>query len=245
MQQRLPSLLPAPIAFGHRGARGHAVDNTLPSFQLALKLGATGLESDVWLTADGIPVLDHDGAVRIGRRRRPIAGLARGELPEHVATVADLLTTCGTQFHLSLDLKDAAAGPAVIDAVGAADPLMLPQLWLCHPDLDVLVALRPHSADVRLVNSTRLDRLKEGPERRAARLAEAGIDAMNMHRLDWNGGLVTLFHRFERIAFAWDLQFDDHLRTALRMGLDGLFSDFPDRMVDAFLAELGAAPTGL
>src|SRR6476619_1442690 len=71
VQQRLPSLLDDPIAFGHRGARAHAQENTLESFALALRLGATGLESDVWLTTDGVPVLDHDGVVRrrMGRSR--------------------------------------------------------------------------------------------------------------------------------------------------------------------------------
>ena len=76
VQQRLPSLLDRPIAFAHRGARAHARENTLEAFALGLRLGATGLESDVWLTADGVPVLDHDGVVQLGRRKRPIGTLA-------------------------------------------------------------------------------------------------------------------------------------------------------------------------
>lgn len=55
--------LTAAIGFAHRGARDRAPDNRLESFALALELGAGGLESDVWLTADGVPVLDHDGLV--------------------------------------------------------------------------------------------------------------------------------------------------------------------------------------
>ena len=51
VQQRLPSLLDRPIMFAHRGARAHAPENTLEAFALGLRLGATGLESDVWLTA--------------------------------------------------------------------------------------------------------------------------------------------------------------------------------------------------
>jgi glycerophosphoryl diester phosphodiesterase len=245
VQQRLPSLLERPIAFGHRGARAHARDNTLESFSLALTLGATGLESDVWLTADGVPVLDHDGVVRLGRRKRAITDLTRDQLPEHIPALGDLLEHCGSDYHLSLDLKQPEAARPVIDLVRTVAPGLLPRLWLCHPDVDVLVALRPYDETVRLVNSTRLERIKEGPERRAAVLAAEGIDGVNLHRSDWNGGLTTLFHRFERVAFGWDLQYEHQLRPALRMGLDGVYSDHVDDMVDAFKAELGAIPSEL
>jgi glycerophosphoryl diester phosphodiesterase len=239
VQQRLPSLLERPIAFAHRGARAHTRENTLEAFALGLRLGATGLESDVWLTVDGEPVLDHDGLVRVGRRKRSIAVLRRDELPAHIPALAELLEHCGTDYNLSLDLKDDRAGAAVIATVRALAPEMIPRLWLCDPDVDRLVQLRSLDGDVRLVNSTRLNRLREGAERRAATLAAVGIDAVNLHHTDWTGGLTTLFHRFERVCFAWDLQFEHVLRPILRMGIDGVFSDHVDTMVDAFVAELG------
>lgn len=238
MQQRLPALLERPIAFAHRGARAHAPENTIDAFTLGLRLGATGLESDVWLTSDGVPVLDHDGVVRVARRKRSIGELRRAELPAHIPALTDLYEQCGHDYHLSLDLKAARAAPAVIAVTREAAPAMLPRLWLCDLDVDRLTALRPLDADVRLVNSTRLARMKEGPERRAAVLSSAGIDAVNLHHTDWTGGLTTLFHRFRRVCFAWDLQFEHVLRPVLRMGIDGVFSDHVDTMVDAFAAEV-------
>ena len=91
---------------------------------------------------------------------------------------------------------------------------------------------------MRLVNSTRLARMKEGPERRAATLAARRIDAVNLHHTDWTGGLTTLFHRFERVCFGWDLQFEHLIRPVVRMGIDGIFSDHVDVMVEAIDAEL-------
>jgi glycerophosphoryl diester phosphodiesterase len=237
VQQRLPSLLADPIAFAHRGARAHAPENTLEAFALALRLGANGLESDVWLTTDGEVVLDHDGEVGSRWRKRPIAELRRSQLPAHIPTLAELYATCGTAYHLSLDLKDPRVGAAVISVTTEAAPAMLPRLWLCSPVWQQLVPLRGQGA--KLVDSTRLARIKEGPERRAAALAHEGIDAVNMHHTDWNGGLVTLFHRFDRCTFGWDMQFEDVIRPALRMGLDGVYSDWVDRMVDAYREELG------
>ncbi len=45
---------------GHRGARGLVPENTLVSFEKALDLGVSSIETDIHLTADGIPVLYHD-----------------------------------------------------------------------------------------------------------------------------------------------------------------------------------------
>jgi len=239
MQQRLPSLLEHPVAFAHRGGKAHAPENTLEAFKLGLKLGATGLESDVWLSADGVPVLDHDGLVKTRFSRRPIAELRRSQLPSFIPTLADLLETCGTSYHLSLDVKGAGCGLRVLEVVKEVAADLLPRLWLCDPNWHALLPLREHTGGARLVDSTRLVRIKEGPERRAATLSSEGIDAINMHHTDWSGGLVTLFHRFEICAIAWDLQFEHVLRPILRMGIDGVHSDWVDRMMDAYRAELG------
>jgi glycerophosphoryl diester phosphodiesterase len=231
-------MLDDPITFAHRGACAYAPENTLEAFALGLRLGATGLESDVWLTADGHVVLDHDGVVTSRLRKRPIAELTRAQLPAHIPTLAELYAHCGTAYALSLDLKDPRVGQAVIDVTREAAPAMVERLWLCSPTWQSLLPLRGQGA--KLVDSTRLSRIKEGPERRAATLASEGIDAVNMHHTDWNGGLVALFHRFERVTFGWDMQFEDVLRPSLRMGLDGVYSDWVDRMIDSYRAEIGS-----
>ncbi len=239
-QQRLPSLIDPPILFAHRGARAYAPENTLDAFELAVKLGATGLESDVWVTADGIAVLDHDGVVGRSRlRTRSIAEVNRSDLPDHIPTLHDMLERCvvHTGLHVSLDVKSIDAFGPTHETITALDPHLGERVWLCHHDVGVLEQVRTQMPDVRLVDSTRLDRIAEGPERRAARLVASGIDAINMRRDDWNGGLVTLFHRFGVPAFSWDTQHDHQLRPALRMGIDAVYSDFVDRMVDAARAE--------
>jgi glycerophosphoryl diester phosphodiesterase len=110
------------------------------------------------------------------------------------------------------------------------------RLWLCHHDWQVVAGWRRPFPEVRLVDSTRLARLKQGPERRAAQLADAGIDCVNLHRSDWNAGLVALFHRFDRLAFGWDCQLERHLAELLDLGVDAVYSDHVDRMVDALAA---------
>jgi glycerophosphoryl diester phosphodiesterase len=54
----------APVAAldlqGHRGVRGLLPENTLPSFQRALELGVTTIETDIAITSDGVLVISHD-----------------------------------------------------------------------------------------------------------------------------------------------------------------------------------------
>jgi glycerophosphoryl diester phosphodiesterase len=187
----------------------------------------------VWLTADGEAVLDHDGVVRSGLRRRSIASCVRSELPTHIPTLGELYTTVGTQLDISLDIKDPAAFDRVIEVARAVGGGAIEHLWLCHHRWTQVAAWRVSCPDVRLVDSTFVGRMSDGPEQRAAALAAAGIDAVNLHHSEWTGGLTALFHRFEVLCFGWDAQHPRTLDGLLEVGIDAVYSDHVDRMVDA------------
>ncbi len=218
----------APIAFAHRGARAQAPDNTVEAFVLARRLGATGLESDVWVTADGVAVLDHDGVARSGLGEQPIPEVCRRDLPAHIPSLADLYAACGSDYALSLDVKDVGAIRPVLDVAEqtGADG----KLWLCHHDWRMVASWRRLSSDVLLVDSTHVRAMREGPERRAAQLADAGINAVNLHHSEWTADLTALFHHHGILAFGWDAQHDRTLDSLLEMGIDAVYSDYVDRM---------------
>lgn len=208
----------------------------MEAFHLAIRLGATGLESDVWVTNDNVAVLDHDGKIQVSRlRSRSIRDISSGQLPTHIPKLTDVLELLTTypNLQLSLDIKDDNAFSQTLHAIDDASSNLSSRVWLCHPNKAVLQRERRSFSDARLVNSVRLNSIREGVEVRCASLANVGIDALNMRFDDWNGGLVTLAHRFSRFAFGWNLQHGHELRAGLRMGLDGVFSDHVDRMVDA------------
>ncbi len=223
------------IGFAHRGARAYAPENTLEAFALALKLGANGLESDVWLTADGVAVLDHDGVVKGRFKSKPIAAVHSADLPSHIPRLEELLTEIPVSVPLSLDVKDPSAFSTVTDAYLAHRPHAAKLLFLCHPDLDVLRREIPGSPDINFVHSTRLARMKGGPERHAAELREARVGVVNMPYPDWSGGLVALFKRFDLACFAWDCQHERQIAEVVRMGVDAVYSDWPDRLADVAL----------
>ena len=223
----------APVAFAHRGASAHAPENTLEAFRLALRLGANGLETDAWLSADGRVVLDHDGTVRRGLRKRPLSGIHSSDLPGHMPLLDAVLSELGNGFHLSIDLKDPTVAAAIAH-VTAEHGFSGPNLWLCSPDVDVLVTCRDLMPSANLVHSTRLSRLRNGVERHCDELRNRGVTALNLHHSEWNGGTVVLCHRFGRLALAWDLQHREHMESALLMGIDAVYSNHVDMMTDCF-----------
>jgi glycerophosphoryl diester phosphodiesterase len=220
------------IAFAHRGARLDEPENTIPAFRRALEQGATGLESDAWLAADGEVVLVHDESVRAGLRRVHVHRATSEELGRlGVPRLRDLYETLGTDFELSLDVKEHAAARPVIDIARAAGAPG--RLWLCSPDVELLSELRDVAGGAHLVHSVRKKRITASMERHAADLRSRSIEVMNMHHSDWTKGLVSLFHRFDVAAFAWDVQETRYLRAALQMGIDAVYSDRVDRMMAA------------
>lgn len=218
-----------PITFAHRGARLEAPENTIPAFRKALEVGAGALESDAWRSADGEVVLVHDGTVGRGLKRRKVPGSTAAELAAFgVPRLAEVYDELGTDFDFSIDVKDDAVVEPMLAV--ARDAGATERLWLCSPKVTMLGALRD-TTTARLVHSERRDHIHTPLERHAYELSNLGIDAMNMHHRDWTAGLVALFHRFGVRAFAWDAQEVRHLREVLRMRIDGVYCDRPDRMV--------------
>lgn len=234
---RVPAKLAAPLLFAHRGASAAAPDNTLESFELAQKLGTNHLESDVWVSSDGQVVLAHDDNVGGVVRRQLISRTSAAELPEHVPLLTDLFARCGSAVTLSLDLKDPnAIDPTVNTLREVAESTgdnVVERTWLCHPSLELVTAWRDRWSDIRLVHSTRLDRVEGGPERHASRLFEAGIDAVNFRAPDWTGGLTTLYHKFGVYCFGWDAHLARVAIELLNIGCDAIFSNHVDRMLQA------------
>lgn len=215
------------LGFAHRGARAHAPENTLWSFRLALQMGAAGLETDVWLTADDVPVLHHGGTLR----RTPIRQTPAAELPPWLPRLSELYDACGVDFDLSVDLKDGLSAEAVLTEARAAGH-DLRRLWLCGAGLTPL-QWRPLDPDVRLVADTRRDHLADGWASHLDELFAGGGTAVNLRRRRWSRELVDRVHRAGLLAFAWDVQSSRRIRAVLDLGVDAVYSDHADRLAAA------------
>jgi glycerophosphoryl diester phosphodiesterase len=77
----MPRVARRPLIIAHRGASAHAPENTLAAFQLGIDSGADGVELDVRLSKDGVPVVVHDRDLRrLAGRKECVSDLTAKEL---------------------------------------------------------------------------------------------------------------------------------------------------------------------
>lgn len=226
----------AVIGFAHRGARAHAPENTIEAFVTACQMGADAVETDVWLTRDGVAVIDHDGVVRRGCFRRPIREFNVADLPPHMPTLAALQQAVGPHVGLSIDVKDPKATAAILAVRGLAGQPALRRTWLCDTDPERLASWRALDPHTPLVASIRRRGLKTwSPER----LAGIGIGVLNLPHRHWSPSLVRRCHDAGLDTFAWGVQRPRRMRRLIAWGIDAIYSDHTDRMVAVLRA---AAP---
>jgi len=67
------------LVIAHRGARTAVPENTLAAFEAAVALGVNGIETDVRISLDGLPVLIHDRVIASGQA---VADLTRRDIEQ-------------------------------------------------------------------------------------------------------------------------------------------------------------------
>ncbi|MGQ9855362.1 MAG: glycerophosphodiester phosphodiesterase family protein [Fervidobacterium sp.] len=102
---------------GHRGIPTLVKENTLASLLKAIDLGADGIETDVRLTRDGVPVLIHDDNLStFDGSDLKVHDLALAELKEHscdgltIPTLEEFLRAAPDGKCLNIELKEYEAG---------------------------------------------------------------------------------------------------------------------------------------
>ncbi|MCW2600143.1 MAG: glycerophosphoryl diester phosphodiesterase [Frankiales bacterium] len=191
-----------------------APENSLEAFRKALAHGVTGLESDVWLDAEGDPVLHHGPPHK--ERETPLS-------------LAALFRECGTHFDLSLDMRGPGTAIRTVDVAREAG-FDLSRLWLCG-GVGSCVSWRELDPKLRLVTDLRWREALLHAEPTMHAIADRGIDAVNLRHGRWTHTLVRHAHAAGLLAFAWDIQTRWGLRRALRHGVDAVYSDHPALLV--------------
>src|SRR5688572_8096495 len=113
------------LLYGHRGAPASGVaENTLASFQRALDVGVTAIETDAHLSRDGHVMLSHDpDLTRVFNVALTIREHTRAELPQ-LPTLRELLALVPRPMPINVDIKQHSPQMerAIIDAIGDDAP---------------------------------------------------------------------------------------------------------------------------
>ncbi len=233
-----------PFIWAHRGASCAAPENTMAAFSRALESGADGIELDLHLSRDGVPVVIHDETLeRTTSGQGPVVQLEAAELQqldagswfspefagEPLPTLAEVLEVYGGKLRLNLEIKQFEAGSAVL------------ALLRHHPNVDIVVSSFDHdllcrmrAADPLLPLAVLLD---EGNWRRALQTAVA-LDARTFHPAAElvTRPMVSACSHAGVSVHVWTVDDPGRARSLIRAGVSGLFTNDPLRMRAAFPA---------
>lgn len=225
------------LVFGHRGAAGHAPENTLLSVSRALDFGTDGVEVDVRTCLGGELVIFHDETLE------RVTG-AKGRVADTpLSQIRSLDAGFGERIPLAEEVLDLVQGRAILNleikdprSVGPLARLLEGRLRGGHPPEELLVScfqvqvlrefrsLLPRVPLALLSAPSRAQCLKEarvlGAEAIHLGREAAGVDAIE------DGHRAGLRVRFYTVNEPGDVL------ALSQMGADGVFTDFPDRALD-------------
>jgi glycerophosphoryl diester phosphodiesterase len=238
-----------PLIVGHRGAMGHAPENTLASFDLAARLGADAIEMDVHLSEDGRLVVFHDsdlgritgvsGPVQAASWRK-ISVLSAGALfdPRFKKEKVPSLEQVLGRYQSKKSLRGAPLG-FVIELKAHASLVRGRQLAQAVSRMITRFGLAPRTFVISFSHAY-LPFVK-APVRKGilfykriknpvARARAAGADCL-CPRKDLVTAVMMRQARQEGLGvFAWTANSTEDYARLLRRGVDGITTNYPDRL---------------
>jgi len=240
---------PGPVIIGHRGAAGLAPENTLAAFAAGLAAGADAVEMDVQFTADGYPVVLHDetlermagvrsrvrdyveSALRgfdIGFRHGPEF---RGQRIPALDEVARLVPA-GIEMHVEIKDYEPVREDHLRRMIETLDREGgLARVIFSSPHEETLTDLTRLAPGCR--TALLLFRGVKVPTDAARRAAYIGCSAVDPNASLVDDELVDVCHRHNMKVFAFTVNERGTMRKLTQMGVDGVFTDYPDRLREA------------
>ena len=233
------------LLIAHRGASGHAPENTLAAFKKAVSLGVNFIETDLQLTRDARLVAIHDSTVNrttngkgtvhdmtLAELRRLDAGSWFGSehAGERIPTLEEILEFAKKNdvvFYLEVKPGGSWGGEHVL--IGALrESEQIARTVVISFDASILAAVR--KIEPTLMTGLLYDGQIEQPLERAL---EIGARQVAVRGDLVSAGLLTSARKKDLQVVCWTVNHAAHMRLLMSAGVDGLMSDYPDRLVAA------------
>jgi glycerophosphoryl diester phosphodiesterase len=232
--------------WAHRGASANAPENTLAAFRAAEKAGADGIELDIHLSRDGVPVVIHDDTLdRTTNGRGPVADKRWSEIRrldagkwfsanfagEHPPSLEEVLTLVSDRLRLNLEIKDPRAGTAVLHLL-AEFPRA--RVLVSSFDYGLLENLRREAPNLPLAF------LIDSPfwRRAFSRAVACGAEALNPRHDRLSRTLLAACRERGLAVYPWTVDEPGLLLRMRRVEVDGVFTNDPELVAQ----EVGKLP---
>jgi len=223
------------LCIGHRGAMGHAPENTLLSFRKALELGAPCVEADVYYVDRHLMVFHDDRLERttngagylIDHDFDTLRSLDAGN-GEKIPTLAEVFNTIDGRAGVNIELKGPGTARPVADLIAS----LREQGWRNHL---ILVSSFNHREleTVRGIDPRiRIGALMVGlPVNDAVFAADLGAYSVHLSLEFIDRRFVTDAHRRGLRVFVFTVNHPEDIHRMERLGVDGVFTNYPERIL--------------
>ncbi len=221
------------IIIGHRGAAAHAPENTLQSFETALRMGADMVELDVQMTKDGHLVCIHDYEVdRTTNGSGQVCEMTLEEIKsldtgrgQTIPLLSEVLDFAKGRIGVNIEIKVPDVEEQLLKLVRERD--MLDEVIFSsffHSSLSIIKVLEPNAVIAVLFNSE-----IENVVQYAKNL---NADAINPLFLITTAGLIEEAHQQGLKVFPWTINDKEIMREFFVLGVDGIITDMPGHAVN-------------
>ena len=224
------------LIIGHRGAKGHIAENTIPSIKYAIDLGVNGIEIDVFRCKSGEIVVFHDNNLsKIFDVNLCIEDLdlktIKSFLIENkyfIPTLEEILSLQLDDLMLNIELKGkgtAIPTIAILKKYFKKDLFKEENILVSSFDWDELLVLRSKSQKIPigvLIDGNPLFALKFAGKVKAM--------SINSNYKFLNKKNVDLINSEGYKLFPYTVNDEDEMKKLISIGVDGIITDYPDKL---------------
>ena len=232
------------LTIGHRGARGYIAENTLESIQKALDLNVDGIEIDVFRCASGEIVVFHDKKLqRLTGHNGLIEETTFEELKNmlvagryRIPTLQQVLEKIGGKILLNVELKgeNTAIPTATILKQYLSDSQSdIKKLIVSSKNWKELTLFKNQNTNIPIgVLSHYNIFLEKGVDAIIEKGRELSALAIHPKFSILNKKAIDKMHSAGFLVYSWTINSPKDIQLAIRLGVDGIITDFPDRVPD-------------
>jgi glycerophosphoryl diester phosphodiesterase len=236
-----------PVIFAHRGASGYAPENTIAAFELAVSMGADAIELDAKLSGDDVVMVMHDQTVdrttdqsgnlrnfTVDQLKQMDAG-SRFDAKfagERIPTLAEVFEAVGQKTFINVELtnyqtsRDGLVDKVIelVDRYAMNERIIFSSFF--PSNLMRAHKLKPHIPAALLCLPG-----KEGMVARSFAGKWISPELIHPYFSDVNAVMVNREKKRHRRVHVWTVNEPDEMKRLLDLGVQGIFTDFPDTAI--------------